>query len=228
MYELRKVPFGWTHPVDEDGKYIPAHRGKFEEIVKEDWIDDDGTLTVEEKDFDGISKTASEDELLMFCLYEDHSQGTPISPAFSTKEELAKWLSHNYEVTRFDDRVKASTLLLTLLQHYDIHEDPHKYRLNPKRARFILGLFTAIDAVTSSRRKIHHSTWMEILDKGHCFSYHSYKSGRLFGFDLGCIPAKDVIMIELPEAFEEMFVAADPVDVPTAPLEQEDTVVTPD
>lgn len=29
----------------------------------------------------------------MFCMYEDTSEGTPISPAFATPEELARWLA---------------------------------------------------------------------------------------------------------------------------------------
>lgn len=31
----------------------------------------------------------------LFCMYEDTSEGTPISPAFATPEELARWLADN-------------------------------------------------------------------------------------------------------------------------------------
>ena len=38
----------------------------------------------------------SEEEKTHFCLYEDVSEGTPVSPVFATKEELARWLETNY------------------------------------------------------------------------------------------------------------------------------------
>lgn len=34
-----------------------------------------------------------EGEATMLCMYEDTSEGTPISPAFATPEELAQWLA---------------------------------------------------------------------------------------------------------------------------------------
>ena len=34
-------------------------------------------------------------ERTMFMMYEDTSEGTPISPAFDTSEELARWLADN-------------------------------------------------------------------------------------------------------------------------------------
>lgn len=34
-----------------------------------------------------------EGEATMYCMYEDTSEGTPISPAFATPEELARWLA---------------------------------------------------------------------------------------------------------------------------------------
>jgi hypothetical protein len=36
-----------------------------------------------------------ESERTHYMMYEDTSEGTPISPAFETPEELAKWLSDN-------------------------------------------------------------------------------------------------------------------------------------
>lgn len=37
----------------------------------------------------------SKDEATMYVMYEDTSEGTPISPAFSTPEGLARWLADN-------------------------------------------------------------------------------------------------------------------------------------
>ena len=34
-------------------------------------------------------------EATMLCMYEDTTEGTPISPAFATPEELARWLTDN-------------------------------------------------------------------------------------------------------------------------------------
>jgi hypothetical protein len=87
MYEVRKVSENYEHPKDKDGNYIPLHKGLFSEINKKDWTDDDGTLMVNFNDFDNIK----ESNRTHYCLYEDCTEGTPVSPIFGTKDELINW-----------------------------------------------------------------------------------------------------------------------------------------
>lgn len=68
--EIVRVPSDWQHPVDEDGEYeVGAHHQPLYEI-------------------EDLSKTA-------FQLYENVSEGSPVSPVFATREALAEWLAQN-------------------------------------------------------------------------------------------------------------------------------------
>ncbi len=77
--ELVRVPRGWLHPVDEDGELIVgAHHGPLYYM-------------------DSNARTA-------FQLYENVSEGSPISPVFNTIDELTEWLTENgwpQEATQF-------------------------------------------------------------------------------------------------------------------------------
>ena len=119
--EVRKVPADWQHPKDAKGSYIPLLGGSYakaaaewdEGIVK--WAEgsrrdyskdnawkprehDDGTYEdwagtrPEESDYMPDWPEAERTHLMM---YEDTTEGTPISPAFLTPEELARWLVDN-------------------------------------------------------------------------------------------------------------------------------------
>lgn len=112
--EVRKVPADWQHPKDEiTGKYIPMFGRSWASAAKE-W--DDERQKWERGEF---PEYASEENRLLpydqwsgrrpysgdympdwtdeqathFMMYEDTSEGTPISPAFATPEELARWLA---------------------------------------------------------------------------------------------------------------------------------------
>ena len=119
--EVRMVHENWEHPKYENGKYIPLMNGDFSNILskykeeKSQW--EKGFRT----DFEGGWKPKSEDELKMsfidwngeepkiedympqweddekthLQMYEDTSEGTPISPIFSNANDLARWLSDN-------------------------------------------------------------------------------------------------------------------------------------
>lgn len=117
--ELRMVPPGWEHPRDVNGNYIPllsetpgqrreAQR-QWEAGLTRDyskpgrhWKPKDATdngYTYEE-----YAGSARDDARMPdfapgaathFCMYEDTTEGTPISPAFATPEELARWLADN-------------------------------------------------------------------------------------------------------------------------------------
>lgn len=94
--EVRRVPKDWQHPKDEQGHYVPMHEhfpynaSEIEEGLRDGWLTND-------QPFYGISVMPqwSESERTHLMMYEDTSEGTPISPAFETPEALARWLTDN-------------------------------------------------------------------------------------------------------------------------------------
>ena len=99
--QVRMVIPGWQHPKDESGGYIPLL----------DHYEDDATEWLEICEKDGMQAAIdwmghSPDrkdympdwaglEATHYMMYEDTTEGTPISPAFATPEELAHWLADN-------------------------------------------------------------------------------------------------------------------------------------
>lgn len=120
--EVRRVPANWEHPKKENGEYIPLLGGNFAERLAqweegkrkwdegfretwgdgEKWIprtpDENGTY----EDWDGERPVESEympqwpeAEKTHLQMYQNTSEGTPISPVMETPEELARWLVDN-------------------------------------------------------------------------------------------------------------------------------------
>lgn len=121
--ELRMVPADWRHPTRHDERgvsYIPLHKPGFAQAAA-DWDEEAAqwekgfrrSYGAQEKwepredrhegsyeDWAGPRPRDEEympdwpaDQRTHFMMYEDTSEGTPISPAFSTAEELARWLA---------------------------------------------------------------------------------------------------------------------------------------
>lgn len=119
--EVRRVPANWEHPKDEQGNYIPLRGGSFSERAarwdeenaqwakgfrrdfrSNDWVPKDADYTgtfaewdgerPEEKDFMPDWPEAARTH---FQMYEDCTEGTPISPVMETPEALARWLADN-------------------------------------------------------------------------------------------------------------------------------------
>lgn len=120
--EVRMAPPGWSHPKDERGCYIPLFDFDYDECAAT-W--DEGKArwdAGEVEDYSGASKwkprTAEHGQsyegwagarpdpahfmpkfadgtATHYFMYEDTSEGTPISPGFATPEELARWLADN-------------------------------------------------------------------------------------------------------------------------------------
>lgn len=97
--EVRRVPPNWEHPRNGSGKYIPLMDGYGEalEYFKRS-IAEKGLK--EALDYHGggpVSEDYMPDwpevERTHFQMYEDTSEGTPISPVFETPEALARWLA---------------------------------------------------------------------------------------------------------------------------------------
>ena len=65
--EIRNVPEGFEHPRDEDNELVPgAH-------LEPLWY-------------------ASEEDKTCFQIYENVSEGTPVSPVFKSQKEMINWL----------------------------------------------------------------------------------------------------------------------------------------
>ena len=98
--EVRMVPPGWEHPKGDDGRFKPLHNGYKE--AKEGFLKtlaEEGLQAAIEEygcpDQEDYMPDWSDDEATHLMMYENVTEGTPISPAFATPEELAKWLADN-------------------------------------------------------------------------------------------------------------------------------------
>jgi len=109
--EVRRVPENWTHPLRCDGQPERLREGQEFESDYEGWLeektmwlstqdpDDDPEQTFE----DGWQEPRAEDympnwpesERTHYQMYENTSEGTPISPVMASLEELARWLADN-------------------------------------------------------------------------------------------------------------------------------------
>jgi hypothetical protein len=119
--EVRRVPPIWEHPkvkhkYSGEMRYQPMFDEKFSAALAE-WLTDfdrvrAGNLTEDETRWyplglgDWLKENTAPDpsyympewpdaERTHLMMYEDTSEGTPISPAFATPEELARWLVAN-------------------------------------------------------------------------------------------------------------------------------------
>jgi hypothetical protein len=114
--EMRRVPEGWEHPCDGEGNYIPMQDETYQHAARE-WLDgaiawDNGThpeLIADpsikehhpfywewfenppdpEADYFRPEFTSKP---TCYQLYENVSDGTPISPVFETFDEMRRWL----------------------------------------------------------------------------------------------------------------------------------------
>lgn len=107
--EVRRVPADWQHPkyTAENapferaiGRYIPMLETGYAEAAAEFLEKANAEGLQKALDYYGKAPEAHEympgwpeDQRTHFMMYEDTSEGTPISPAFATPEELARWLA---------------------------------------------------------------------------------------------------------------------------------------
>jgi hypothetical protein len=98
--ELRMVTADWEHPRDDDW-YVPLRYGyqrdceEFQQDVEKhglEWaLKEWGGEPLEER---YMLPDATPEELTHYMMYDNSfTAGQPISPAFETKEELARWLA---------------------------------------------------------------------------------------------------------------------------------------
>lgn len=100
--EVRKVPPNWEHPKNFAGRYKPLFLGPYSDD-RDEFLKDIAEKGYEEAmewhgsapSIDEYMPEWPEDEATHLMMYENTSEGTPISPAFETPEELARWLADN-------------------------------------------------------------------------------------------------------------------------------------
>jgi hypothetical protein len=90
--EVRKVVENWQHPKKENGEYKPLLRVNSYDSADGLQIEIEGCDVPDKNDY---MPDWSEEEKTHYMMYENTSEGTPISPAFATPEDLAQWLSDN-------------------------------------------------------------------------------------------------------------------------------------
>jgi hypothetical protein len=96
--EMRTVPADWVHPKDKNGDFIPLYQGS-DYALHLAYQKEDSEMVV---DIDDYMPIWSDENATNYMMYEDTTEGTPISPAFETIEELAQWLTDN-NASRFAD-----------------------------------------------------------------------------------------------------------------------------
>ncbi len=124
--EVRRVPADWQHPRDErTGRYVPLFEGPYEPEIEhwikggQAWLLGEWKSDYDSEQPDDYERTWrgycewvgqppnsneympdwTEDQKTHLMMYETTSEGTPISPAFETAEELARWLTDNHAST---------------------------------------------------------------------------------------------------------------------------------
>ena len=117
--EVRRVPKDWEHPRDDFGNDIPLHDEVYEDIALR-WVEhciawENGTHEDCEEHKaeypfwwewdDGPPDRESYRPIYTsppthYQMYETVSEGTPVSPVFASKDELADWLVEEKGHTR--------------------------------------------------------------------------------------------------------------------------------
>lgn len=115
--QVRRVPASWEHPKGDDGRLLPMFDKPFSVAARE-WLDeaiawDNGTHPdlAEHPDrktryqffWQWSGEPPNEkyyrpdftEEATHYQMYEDTSEGTPISPVMDSPEALARWLADN-------------------------------------------------------------------------------------------------------------------------------------
>lgn len=118
--EVRRVPADWEHPTNERDQLIPLKdsynkrladweesEAKWNEGLRSDfrggWEPRQGNeLRMTFSDWDGEGPRQEDympdwpvEQRTHYQMYEDTTEGTPISPVFDSPEKLARWLADN-------------------------------------------------------------------------------------------------------------------------------------
>lgn len=98
--EIRKVRPDWVHPKNCFG-LVPLFEGyaedakEFEEMAREKGESEAIEYFGQRPNPDEYMPDWTPEEATHFQMYENTSEGTPISPVFATPEEVARWCADN-------------------------------------------------------------------------------------------------------------------------------------
>jgi len=111
--EIRNVPPDWKHPIDEDGRFQPLHKWTYLEALKDHFIDELPWYLWPSKNWKHFKEwlTGFPDhnyyrprwrngEATHYQIYENVTEGTPVSPVFASLDDLIGWLMDNENVSR--------------------------------------------------------------------------------------------------------------------------------
>jgi hypothetical protein len=101
--EVRRVPATWKHPVNDTGRFKPLYSGEDYETYSKDFIklaNEQGLQAAIDEygqapDKSNYMPVWPAEECTHLMMYENTTEGTPISPSFPTPEQLARWLVAN-------------------------------------------------------------------------------------------------------------------------------------
>ena len=107
--EIRMVPPDWQHPKKNNGRFVPLLDGDYYESARDEFMEMAASQGIQ-RALDEFGKAPDANDYMLagvpkskrtwFMMYEDTSEGTPVSPAFPTAEECARWCADN-EVSAF-------------------------------------------------------------------------------------------------------------------------------
>lgn len=140
--EVRRVPKDWEHPRDDNGEHIPLFDGD-QQTAAEQWMwkliawergddpnrgkygcrwfwDWNGGPPLGPDRRGGHMFKEPRNDLTHLMLYESTSEGTPLSPAFETLEEIAEWAAAN-ATTFADFKATKDEWLSMLRSDFGVH-----------------------------------------------------------------------------------------------------------
>lgn len=104
--EIRRVPPDWEHPINDKGEFMPLCDRSYDADCAEwyakaaEFRERDGAKFFHEWDGNPPDKQYyrpewTVDDTFHYQVYETVSEGTPVTPHFSTKEELVLYLAEH-------------------------------------------------------------------------------------------------------------------------------------
>lgn len=157
---IRHVAPIWNHPKSGDGTFIPLHQypqpDSPEAQLMPQWTDAEKTH---------------------FQFYENLTEGTPVSPVFSNKTQLAEWLFENQE-TIYHERKYSKETIPAVVEMLDLEEEIEKcyipnwepfygYNNNPVKnhPRAKGGIFTLKGLSNHLGKPLSQALWIDIILK---------------------------------------------------------------
>jgi hypothetical protein len=142
--EIRRVPPDWEHPEDERGRYKSLYDNDYESAARE-WEANYAAamlLTPTERadkfrlhyweydappDADTYRERAwTEAEATAYQIYENVSEGSPVSPVFANKDAMRDWLiGEGYSAHAADDFIEQGWAFSMMIANGRVFEGIH-------------------------------------------------------------------------------------------------------